>query len=257
MPEGRILKKAVSQSRRLSLLSSDTYRLIYTWLIPHLDIEGRFSANPEVIKGMIVPRIRKITLSVIEKALLEMHDVGLITLYNIDGDRFLELRKFKDHQNLDLKREAPSHIPALTAGVLVELSPSGQGVVPDILGENSPVSKVKESKVKEREATPKVVATFFTTIQKYFTSAYKKKFGKEPAIDFGKDGYMVRQKEGLFQSPEEAFQLIDGFLDSKKAEECGYTLSVCFSSHTINLWRAGKFGTENNLSVNNPKWKNL
>jgi len=238
VPEGRILKKVISQSRRLALLSSDTYRLIYTWLLPHLDIEGRFSANPEVIKGMIVPRIKRITISIIEKALLEMHELELIILYNVDGDRFLEVRKFKDHQYLDLKREAPSHIPSIDKGELIELSASSQGVII----ENSPVSKVKESKVKEIGATPKVVATFFSTIQKYFTAAYEKKFGKKPSIDFGKDGNVVRQKEGLFYPIEEAYQLIDSFLDSKKAEECGYTLSVCFSSHTVNLFRAGKLG---------------
>jgi len=34
MPRGRILdKEAISQSRKLSELSSDTGRLVYTWLL--------------------------------------------------------------------------------------------------------------------------------------------------------------------------------------------------------------------------------
>jgi len=81
---------------------------------------------------------------------------------------------------------------------------------------------------------------FFPKIREYFTSAYKRKFNSEPAIDFGKDGKVVKKSAGLFKNIEDAYRLIDDFLESKKAEECGYTLSVCFSTHTINLWKAGK-----------------
>jgi len=111
MPRGRILdKEAISHSRTLSLLPNDTGRLIYTWLLPHLDREGRFSADPAVIKGNIFPRIKKMTISKIEKSIKEMAYLKLIILYQIDGDRYLQFKKFKEFQT-HLEREAPSKIP--------------------------------------------------------------------------------------------------------------------------------------------------
>jgi len=110
MPRGRILdKEAISHSRKLPLLSNDTGRLIYTWLLAHLDREGRFSAEPLIIKG-IFPRIKSITLKKIEKCLAEMAQVKLIILYQADGDKYLQFTKFKEYQ-VHFDREAPSKIP--------------------------------------------------------------------------------------------------------------------------------------------------
>ena len=112
MPRGRILdKEAISQSRKLSLLSNDTGRLIYTWLLAHLDREGRFSADPSIIKGNIFPRIKNMTLKKIDNCLLEMSQVKLIILYKADGDNYLQFIKFKEYQ-VHFDREAPSKIPA-------------------------------------------------------------------------------------------------------------------------------------------------
>jgi hypothetical protein len=41
MAEGRILSRRISRSHKLAALSSDTARMIYSWLIPYLDVEGR------------------------------------------------------------------------------------------------------------------------------------------------------------------------------------------------------------------------
>lgn len=113
MAEGRMLKRAVSTSRRLADLKTDSARLLYTWIIPHLDIEGRFYADPAMIKGSVVPRLKSFTEEKIDECLLDMAAVGLIILYKVDGDSYLHLRKFENHQLLNPKREAPSKIPAL------------------------------------------------------------------------------------------------------------------------------------------------
>lgn len=121
MAEGRMLKKQISQSRRLAELKTDSARLLYTWIIPHLDVEGRINADPDIIKGIVVPRISGITPGVIRECLLDMHRVGVITLYNVDGDTYLELRKFADHQSIRKDRESPSTIPSPTAGIPVQV----------------------------------------------------------------------------------------------------------------------------------------
>lgn len=125
MAEGRMLKKAISTSRKLAQLDSNGACLLYTWLIPHLDIEGRFFGDPEVIKGYIFPRISRITPGVVQEYLNDLVKNELIILYSANGDTFLQLTKFKDFQLLRSDREASSQIPApLTPGVLQDNSGS-------------------------------------------------------------------------------------------------------------------------------------
>ena len=111
MTDGRMLKKQICDSRRLALLKTDSARLLYTWIIPHLDVDGRMSANSFIIKGKVVPRLNQMTLDLIEEYLLDMHINELITLYEADGDIYLYLRKFGDHQKIIREREAPSKCP--------------------------------------------------------------------------------------------------------------------------------------------------
>jgi len=112
MADGRMLKKKISTSRRLAALKTDSARLLYTWLIPHLDIEGRFSADPAVVKGQIVPRLKHLTEEKVNQILIDMAQNELIYMYSNDGDRFLELRHFRDEQNIREDRERQSTIPA-------------------------------------------------------------------------------------------------------------------------------------------------
>lgn len=134
-----MLKKVVSTSQKLANLKSDSARLLYTWLIPHLDIEGRFSADPKIVKGYVVPRL-KMSLRKISEYLEDMAKNDLIILYEADGDRYLQLRKFKDFQILRKKRESKSIIPP----------PAEESrITPGVSTEYSSTSKVKESKTKE------------------------------------------------------------------------------------------------------------
>lgn len=112
MADGRMLKKKISLSRRLAALETDSARMLYTWLNSHLDVEGRFSADPEVVKGQVVPRLKHLTPEVVEELLCDIASQGLIVRYENDGDRFLELRRFKDEQKLRPGREKKSEIPA-------------------------------------------------------------------------------------------------------------------------------------------------
>ena len=147
MAEGRMLKKKISKSRRVNALSSDSARLLYTWLIPHLDIEGRFSADPDVVKGEIFPRLKHFTASIIEKLLYELADKELIVLYQNDGDRYLQLRKFADEQWLRKDKEKASEIAApgeseLISGLAPAQSPPKARTPPD-------EEKIREEKIRE------------------------------------------------------------------------------------------------------------
>ena len=91
MAEGRMLKRVISTSSRLAALKNDTHRLIYTWLIPFLDVEGRFSADPRIIKGAVAPILDHITTKIITVALRDMAANDLIIMYSQNSQNYLQL----------------------------------------------------------------------------------------------------------------------------------------------------------------------
>jgi len=146
MAQARMLNKTISLSKKLAMLKSDSARLLYTWLIPHLDIEGRFYADVDIIKGNVVPKL-KMTTRKIAAYLNELAEVGLIKLYKADGEFYLQLENFKHFQILREDREAPSKIPPPEKCEPRELQENSRRT-PGELQENSRL-KLIEVKLKE------------------------------------------------------------------------------------------------------------
>ena len=173
MATGRMLKRNISESRRLSELKTDSARLLWTWIIPYLDADGRFFASATMIKGKVVPRLATFTLRNIPRYLKDMADVGLITLYEVDGEKILEYRKFSEFQKIIKDREARS-LPASPGGkeLPIKSRPTPDKVVTKSGEHKSNLieSNLIESKAKgDREGRPvdnlkeKEPSTFPTT----------------------------------------------------------------------------------------------
>lgn len=163
MPQGRIVLKRICQSRKLAALKTDGARLLYTWLLPNVDINGCFSGDEEVIKGQIFTRLRKSTKT-INSYLADLASAGLIIWYESNGDRFLHIPDFTDKQpSLNPNKEAESTIPMPTPDLIQTLSGS------------TPL-KVKGSKVKERGS--KVNTVRFDR----FYQPYPRKTNKQAAV---------------------------------------------------------------------------
>lgn len=140
MAEGRMLKKEISDSKKLGELSSDKPRVLYFMMLPHLDIKGRLKADPQKIKGQICTML-PYSVKSIQSALEALHKVGLILLYHNNEAQFLEYTRFGDFQKLYPDKEAESKIPAPTPEDYGEL-------------QRTPL-KVKGKEVKEKELKPK------------------------------------------------------------------------------------------------------
>lgn len=147
MAEGRMLKKNISDSRRLAELKTDSARLLWTWILPYLDVEGRYYADPELVRGKVVPRLKSFTTAKIWEYLQDMHRVGLITLYEADGEKYLQFRNFHEFQNLRPGRESGSKIPP--PGELPENSGSDPGVIPEYSHERE--VKLREVNIREEK----------------------------------------------------------------------------------------------------------
>jgi len=113
MAEGRMLKKRITASKKLARLKSDKARLLWFYMLPFTDIEGRIEADPEDIRDEIIRKQRKgYTIERIENCLQDLHRVGLIVLYEANNKKCLHFTRFHNEQNLRRDKEAKSKIPA-------------------------------------------------------------------------------------------------------------------------------------------------
>jgi hypothetical protein len=118
MPKGRIIQTRICESKKLALLKTDGARLLYTWLIPNADIEGRFGGDPLIVKSRIFTRLRK-SVATVQKYLDDLAANDLITLYRANGDTYLQINNFTTMQpKLNPSKEAESAIPAPTPDLL-------------------------------------------------------------------------------------------------------------------------------------------
>lgn len=85
----RLLHCDISQSSRVNRLS-DFGALLYTWMIPYYDDEGRMNGDPEDVRFNIFPR-RNVAPEDVEKELLEMENLGLIDWYLVENKPFIQM----------------------------------------------------------------------------------------------------------------------------------------------------------------------
>ena len=157
MPEGRIILKSISESKKLSLLKSDGARLLYTWLIPHVDIRGCYFGDPVVINGKILTRLGK-TADEVDEYLNDMQRVGLIQRYEHNGEQYIQIPDFVSKQPyLNPNREAKPKIPTPDEiGIAPDQLKSNSRPTPDQLQTNSGLTPTQikiESKVQSKRAT--------------------------------------------------------------------------------------------------------
>ena len=98
----------------MACLSSDTVRLLYTWMLSHLDINGNFYADPVMVNNLVFTRLGH-SIKTITAALDELADKGLIIRYQENGETYLKYPDFIEKQpSLHPAREGLPDIPDLS-----------------------------------------------------------------------------------------------------------------------------------------------
>ena len=134
-----MLKRKITLSKKVAKLKSDKARLLWFYMLPFTDVEGRIEADAEDIKDEILRKQRKgYSIPRIEDCLQDLHQVGLIVLYEANNKRYLQFTKFSDEQNLRKDREAASEHP--TPPLLPECAGS---TPPEVKLSKDKISKVK------------------------------------------------------------------------------------------------------------------
>jgi hypothetical protein len=177
MADGRMLKKLISTSKKLANLKTDSARLLYTWILPHADIQGRFSGEPDIVKGSIVPRLKTMDYENVEAYLTDMVENNLIDLYEVDGDKYLEVIKFHDFQTLRKDRESPSRIPNKDGLLEDSRSTPAQAKTNEAKGSQGKLSEAKASDDKDDSPFPSTDRTSTASHELKFYELTSELFG--------------------------------------------------------------------------------
>jgi len=112
MARGRMINRAICADKRVDDLSCDASRLAFTWLIAHLDSEGRTYGDPAMVRSTVFPRRTDITIEQMADYIQEWSDLGLVVWYEAEGDLWLWFPAFEKNQvGLDRRKEPESVIP--------------------------------------------------------------------------------------------------------------------------------------------------
>lgn len=94
---------------KLGLLTP-MHRLLFMGLISNADDEGRLQGHPALVKSMVFPYDVDITHQQVEKWLIDLHNEGLIWIYEVGKQRYIWIRNFLKYQQIN--RPTPSKLPA-------------------------------------------------------------------------------------------------------------------------------------------------
>ena len=99
----RMLKESIRTSKKVNMVSDFDFR-VWAYLITYVDDFGRGSADPELLKGLVFPRRKGITESQITKALANLASIGMVVLYEADGEPFFYFPNWDKHQQIRAKK---------------------------------------------------------------------------------------------------------------------------------------------------------
>lgn len=140
MARGRMINTSISSSvqvKRLCRSVGESGALFWTWMIAHLDVDGRIVGDPDLLKAIVCPTCSGVTPDLVRKTLGVAHDLGLIQWYLDDGEMYVQYPGFERNQiGLRKEKEKQSQIPAPTGVNVTELLRSEDGVTTESVRTN-------------------------------------------------------------------------------------------------------------------------
>lgn len=228
MARGRMLQNRISKSQKLASLSSDTVRLLYTWLLAHLDVNGSFYADPVMVNNLVFTRLGH-SVDKVAAALDELESAGLIIRYQVNKEVYLNYPDFKEKQpKINPDKEGKPDIPLYTPDKLRLNSGEGQEI-----GR----LKIREDKLREANATPEQehpadnhkseLMASLKTILKKTEARYPDPYDQQKIINFVKSNTRNKNHdailhclESLIKAPEKV-KAIPQYLEAALKVENG------------------------------------
>lgn len=164
-----MISKSISTSRKLAIATPFT-ALLFTWLVPHCDDGGNMNRDAHTVKMKVVPG-RPETIPEVEASLKEMEKLALIDTYEVEGEQYLHIIHWGDHQTLRLDR-ATWEFPAYPKAE----QPSGNHS--ESTRQPRGAGLATEGKISKGKVSKEITLLGFDT----FWSAYPRKTSKKTAM---------------------------------------------------------------------------
>jgi len=214
---GRMISSGLPQNLKYGKLS-DPARVLYGGMIIKADDDGRFRADPLFLKANMFPYDDK-SVELIQKLRDEIVVVGLIKIYEVDGQIYGYHPSWTSEQHIRSDRYVRSELPYPLEQLLLTIDDKGiEGMTtkrqPDDNQEGAQVklSKVKLSKVKLKK-TPDRSAPVLQ-LQDYFYEKLKTKFDK-PDFNYSMAGKKFKELLKT-QNVDDIKLTIDSFFNTKE-----------------------------------------
>ena len=143
----RIIKETICSSDSIDKLSWFEEVLFYR-LIVNCDDYGRFDGRAAIIKNRLFPLKENLTVSSVEKAISQLANAGLVTLYVFESKPYLYLPTWANHQSIRSKRSkypAPADNSQAYESNLQAYESNLQANVPVIQSNPNPIQSEYES----------------------------------------------------------------------------------------------------------------
>lgn len=154
MAKARMLHKKISTSLQINNLPLPV-RLLFTWLIPHADDEGRLKGEPQFIKATVIP-MTNWSLKNVRGYLEQMKNSNLIYYWQENNEWFIEFVKWGDYQSIRKDRFEPSKLPSFNKHIDNQTAPNSQPNDNQLSAQaninQSNITKVNKSEYKEEFA---------------------------------------------------------------------------------------------------------
>ena len=190
-------------------------RLLFIGIISNSDDEGYIRGDSGSLKRLIFG-FDEIKIEQIKEWIKELSKMKNIHFYDFKEETYAHLLNWSKYQKQQKDRIIPTIYPMCSKCLSNDKQPL--------------------AKEKRREEKISVQGTEHTLdLIKYFLSGVKERYGVEPAINYARDGKLVKMRLKTY-GDDKVKKIIDFFLDDKKCDKFGFNLSVALSTDTINKY---------------------
>ena len=122
----RIIKESICTSRKIDLLTAEEENFFYRLLV-NCDDYGCFFAEPEILASKLYPR-RRLSPEAAGRIRDRLSEVGLIALYESEGETYLYMPSWGEHQRLRKAKHRFPEPPPREDGAMYGVESSSQNV---------------------------------------------------------------------------------------------------------------------------------
>jgi hypothetical protein len=95
-----MLRKKISMNEAMADLADDTHRLLYTWALAHLDVDGKMDGRPRRFRAIVCPLLDHISADKIVEFFNDASNKGLLEWYTVGELKVIRYPKFAENQKL-------------------------------------------------------------------------------------------------------------------------------------------------------------